>query len=75
VPFSLVVDLDREGVHNVLRSSIGVTITDDSHAYVLSSLGSVEEIMDVITSSISSGSGRRFAHDRDNFSSSLLHFA
>lgn len=69
------VDLDGEGVHNSFRCSVRVTVTDDSHAYVVAFLGSVPEIVNVIASSVGSRSSGGLAHDRDDFSSSLLYFS
>lgn len=31
MPLSLVVNLDREGIHDASRGSVGVTVTDDCH--------------------------------------------
>lgn len=58
VPFTLMVDLDGEGVHNAFRGSVGVAVTNDSHAHVVSLLGSVPEIVHVIAGGIGSGGSR-----------------
>ena len=71
MPFSFKVDLDGEGVHNAFGDSVRVTVTDDSHGYIVVRLGSVPEVVDVIASGVSSRSSGRFSHDGDNLSSSL----
>ena len=64
-----------ERVHDSLGHTVRVAIADYGHACVVLAVGAEPEVVHVVAGSGSGGGGRRFAHDRDDLSATLLHLA